>query len=268
MNSNTVSLPLNASEFLEKHEADFIKHRLRYARITIVRVNGTASSRPGDRFLATSDGELIGFTGGGCIRNAVSKVAQSVISSGVSQLAHAIPKAKADEPNTREDIHRFVNHCPSQGELEFFVEPILPKQRVALFGISFQADAISNLLNFSGFQPYGENAEDIEPTESHAGDFAVIATMGRGDRAAIEAALSLQFKAILFIASNKKANFIKEKLQAEWPTDRLDCIQSPAGIEIGAKSPEEIAISVVAQLIKLRSQKTSTRQVTREHQND
>ncbi|MCV6547538.1 MAG: XdhC family protein [Cohaesibacter sp.] len=248
MTSNASFSFLTSRDRFLNIETDFVTSKMPYARVTVVRVEGTAASRVGDRYIATSDGELLGFTGGGCIRSAVKKAAKEVLASGLTKLVHAVPKAKADAPDDGRGTQRVVNHCPSQGELEFFVEPIFPKPAVALYGQSYLAQILKELIAFAGFNPVVQEGEE---TEAYS-PYAVIVTMGQGDLKALQTTLTAGYEHILFVASNKKVQHLKNKLAEEFEPSLIARIISPAGLAIGAQSPEEIAISIVAQLIEHR----------------
>ncbi len=239
---------LTSQDQIAQLEADFVASRTSYVRITVIRVDGTAASRAGDRYLATCEGELLGFTGGGCIRSAVKKAVLEVLESGETKLVHAVPKAKADQPDDGRGVQRVVNHCPSQGELEFFVEPVFAKPAIALFGQSHLAHILKELCVFAGFSPVIQ--EDGEAGK--IGRYALIATMGQGDLNALKGALTAGYERIFFVASDKKANHLMTKLAEDFEPSQIARIISPAGLKIGAQSPEEIAISIVAQLIEHR----------------
>ncbi|KZL05406.1 XdhC and CoxI family protein [Pseudovibrio axinellae] len=250
MNPSSATIALSRPHQVETDESEFAHTQQVYARVTVIRRIGTTSSRVGDRFLVTAAGELRGFSGGGCVRSAIKRVAAKAIETGQSQILHVVPKTKADLP-AEERAERAISNCPSQGEMELFVEPIFPKPCLAIFGDTYVAGSIKPLAEFAGWQIVelqNEPAhEDLPDT-----DFAVVATMGNGDKAALKSCFAKGYKHVLFVASTKKVISLKQSLQSEVPVEAYDSLISPAGLNIGAKTPEEIAISIVAELISLR----------------
>jgi xanthine dehydrogenase accessory factor len=132
--------------------------------------------------------------------------------------------------------------------LEFFVEPVVAKPAIALFGQSHLAHILKELCVFAGFRPVIQEDDEAGKT----GHYALIATMGQGDLKALKAALTAGYERIFFVASDKKASHLKTQLAEEFESSQIARIISPAGLKIGARSPEEIAISIVAQLIEHR----------------
>ena len=237
-----------------------------YARVTIVRVKGASASYPGDRAIVDRRGELIGFTGGGCIRAAIKRFGVAVLESGKPCMIHAVPKDAIADHHAADGIELVSNGCPSGAEVDIFIEPVLPKPSVLVFGASGLAQMIADLAGFAGFSigralAGGETAEGEGQPPSQAGlpGFAVIATRGMGDRQALDAALASPAAHILMVASRKKAEHLTSRALSDGADpERVKAILTPAGLDIGAIGPAEIAVSVVAQLISLRRKGNTT----------
>ena len=236
--------------------ADFEKQRgsnENYARATVVRVVGSSASRPGDKFLILEDGELIGFVGGGCIRTAVKRAGLEALSTGQTKLIQVVPKAVADEMDEIPGKDIALNHCPSEGEVELFIEPIIARAPIHVFGRSQLANAVMELGQFAGF-PVRHIIEPADFSKTETDGYCVIATCGENDFEAFLAALKSRCPHLLLIASRKKAARLIERAQATVPQERIDQLITPAGLKIGAIGTAEIAIAIIAQVILLYRQ--------------
>jgi xanthine dehydrogenase accessory factor len=159
------------------------------------------------------------------------------------------------------------NSCPSQGTMDIFVEPVLPRPEIVVCGSSPVAVAIADLGRKLGFlvtacAPAEDQATfaDVErriegyalPVGHDGKRFIVVSTQSRGDEAALQAALSVEADYVAFVGSRKKADALKRQL-AERGIDRqrIDTLKAPAGLDIGAITPEEIALSILSEIVAL-----------------
>ena len=159
------------------------------------------------------------------------------------------------------------NMCPSQGTMDIFVEPVLPRPQIVICGSSPVAVAIADLAKRTGFavticapaaeqEAFAEADRRIEgyalPVEGGA-RYVVVSTQGRGDEAALHAALSIEADYVAFVGSRKKAQALKAKLAKDRvPAERLARLKAPAGLDLGAITPDEIAVSIVAEIVAVR----------------
>jgi xanthine dehydrogenase accessory factor len=167
--------------------------------------------------------------------------------------------------DVRDGVQFAINACPSQGAMDIFVEPFLPRPHLVIFGASPVACALAELAARMGFfvtaaAPRAEH-EKLGAAQRLVDGFtlpghdskprhAVVATQGSGDLAALAAALESQAGSVAFVGSRRKATVLKAKLAAQGHVAaRVDVIQAPAGLDIGAITPDEIALSIVAALI-------------------
>jgi xanthine dehydrogenase accessory factor len=160
------------------------------------------------------------------------------------------------------------NMCPSQGTVDIFVEPVLPRPQVVICGSSPVAVAIADLARRSGFAltvcaPSAEQAAFTDadrriegfalPVNEAAARYVVVSTQGRGDEAALAAALAAEIDYVAFVGSRKKAEALRAVLAKRGVTaERLAKLKAPAGLDLGAITPEEIAISVLAEIVTVR----------------
>jgi len=160
------------------------------------------------------------------------------------------------------------NMCPSQGTMDIFIEPVLPRPQVVICGSSPVAVAIADLAKRSGFAvtvcaPAAEQAAFAEadqriegfalPVDEAASRYVVVATQGRGDEAALLAALAVDADYVAFVGSRKKAAALKAALAERGvAAERLARLKAPAGLDLGAITPDEIAISILAEIVAVR----------------
>ena len=245
-----------------------------FALATVVRTVAATAAKAGAKAVILPDGTISeGWIGGGCARAAVLKAARDAMADGKSRLVSVQPPDTLDGQGHRageeEGGVRFAkNMCPSQGTMDIFVEPILPRPQVVICGSSPVAVAIADLARRSGFavtvcapaaeqQAFADADRRIEgfalPVEEAASRYVVVSTQGRGDEAALAAALAVDVDYIAFVGSRKKAETLKAALAERGITqERLSRLKAPAGLDLGAITPDEIAISILAEIVAVR----------------
>jgi xanthine dehydrogenase accessory factor len=241
---------------------------------TVVRTVAATAAKAGAKAVILRDGTISeGWIGGGCARAAVLKAARDALADGKSRLVSVQPPDKLEglghKPGEEQGGVRFAqNMCPSQGTMDIFVEPVLPHPQVVICGSSPVAVAIADLARRSGFAvticaPSAEQAAFADadcriegfalPVNEAAARYVVVSTQGRGDEAALAAALAADIDYIAFVGSGKKAEALKAALAERGvAVERLAKLKAPAGLDLGAITPEEIAISVLAEIVAVR----------------
>jgi xanthine dehydrogenase accessory factor len=245
-----------------------------FALATVVRTVAATAAKAGAKAVILPDGTISeGWIGGGCARAAVLKAAKEALVDGQSRLVSVQPPDlladRGVEAGQEQEGVRFAkNMCPSQGTMDIFVEPVLPRPQVVICGSSPVAVAIADLAKRTGFAvtvcaPAAEQAAFAEadrriegyalPVEEGGARYVVVSTQGRGDEAALLAALSVDADYVAFVGSHKKADALKAKLmQAGVAAERLGTLKAPAGLDLGAITPDEIAISIIAEIVAVR----------------
>lgn len=245
-----------------------------FALATVVRTVSVTAAKAGAKAVIRSDGTITeGWIGGGCARGAVLKAAREALADGQSRLVSIQPGDQLSEHQlkpgqTRDGVVYASNHCPSQGTMDVFVEPVLPRPNLLICGASPVAVALADLARRMGFftsicasaaehASFGETDRLIDgyavPADGSGGEYVVVATQGRGDSAALKAALEAPSKYLAFVGSRKKAAALKADLKDTGiPSAQLENIHAPAGLDIGAITPDEIAFSIVAEMIEIR----------------
>lgn len=230
---------------------------------TVVRTIASVSAKPGAKAILTDDGRMAGWIGGGCALGAVKKAARRCIEDGEARLISVMPfdqlKAQGLKPGDKRNGIEFAkNMCPSRGVVDVFIEPVLPRPQVILCGATPVAAAIAELAPRIGLKvEVHAPAEGFDRVaDAPAGAFIVVATQGAGDEAALEAALRSPARYVAFVGSRAKVAALKERLaEKNVPAERLAELRGPAGIPIGAVTPEEIALSILADVVQARRRK-------------
>jgi xanthine dehydrogenase accessory factor len=250
-----------------------------FAIATVVRTVAATAAKAGAKAVILPDGTISeGWIGGGCARAAVVKAAKDAIADGRSRLVSVQPPDALDQQGVTvgqdEGGVRFAkNMCPSQGTMDVFVEPVLPRPQVVVCGSSPVAVAVADLARRSGFAvtacaPLVEQADFAEvdrridgyalPVTEAGARYVVVSTQGRGDEAALMAALAVEADYVAFVGSRKKAEVLRKALAERGVApERLAKLKAPAGLDLGAITPDEIAISILAEIVAMRRRKQS-----------
>jgi xanthine dehydrogenase accessory factor len=221
-----------------------------FALVSVLRVQAPASAKAGDKAVVTADGIVQGWIGGGCAQPAVLKTVRSALADGRARLVRIAP---AEEGTMREldEVLEFGMACHSGGTLELFVDPVLPVARLVVIGDTPLAAALANLAPHVGWTT--EHVADDSAAPIAAGAFIVVATQGRRDLPGLRTALAAQAQQVFFVASARKAAVLKAALiEAGEDAAAVNAIVAPAGQPIGAQTPEEIALSVLAAVVAAR----------------
>ncbi len=238
-----------------------ISEEIPLALATVIQVVSPTSGKPGNKALVSAEGIVEGWIGGGCAQQAVIEAARSALNCGDSSFIRIGPKGEWEPLGGVTD---FTSGCLSGGTLMIFIEPLARQPTLSILGSSPVAHSLSSLAQDLGFS-VTITSPDLDPGEipdtiQHGldfsaidGEYLVIATMGKHDRAALTAALNSDANYIAMIASHKKMAGLKTRLtRAGFDSSSLDRIHAPAGIEIGAVTPAEIALSVLADIVRVR----------------
>lgn len=236
---------------------------------TVVRTDELTAAKAGAKAVIRPDGSIIGWVGGGCTLGAVKKAAAEALKTGKSKLIHIKPAALAEATPPVEGIDVHKSGCPSGGTEEVFIEPILPQPSLIIMGASSAAHALSDLgrrmgfwvtvaaraedlPNFNAADEFVEGFDFTDDTRME-GAFIVVATQGKYDRDALRSAVSSDAAYVAFIGSRRKAEKLKADLLDEnMAAEKLDALHSPAGLDIGAVTPDEIALSILSEIVKVR----------------
>lgn len=220
--------------------AELSQHRAPYVHATVVRAQAPSSARAGDQAVVHVDGSIEGFVGGHCAAGAVRHAALDVLEHNASLLLRILPDGTTHFPETT-GASVVVNPCLSGGALEIFLEPRLPPDVVHIAGATPIADSVAYLADHLGF--------DVTRSDEPAGALASIVSIQGGDEpAAVQAALAAGVQYIGLVASQRRGSLMIEEMQLS-DADRRR-VHTPAGLAIGARTPAEIALSIMAEIVQ------------------
>jgi xanthine dehydrogenase accessory factor len=236
-----------------------------YVIATVVRTEAPSSAKAGDRAVLDEEGILAGWVGGGCAKPAVTRNALDALRDGRTRLI----RISRDIEGLESGIVGYPMTCQSGGTLDIFIEAVMPKPLLVVIGQTVIAQALCALASRAGFDiviaaPGGkrekfpaasdwlEDLDDVAEIERTPAAI-VVATQGSGDARGLESALKSGAGYVGLIASPKKSARLKETLKKRGhDANMVDSIDAPAGIHIGAVTPEEVAVSVLAELVQRR----------------
>lgn len=257
-----------------------------FALATVVRTVSVTAAKAGAKAVIRPDGTIAaGWIGGGCARGAVLKAAREALADGEPRMISVQPEDLLAERGVsageqRDGVRFAKNMCPSQGTMDIFVEPVLPHPSLVILGASPVALSLSAQARALGFHvtiaaPVADfsDAPDADMkndgfdlgTLPDAKRFVVVSTQGKGDEAALKSAVTIKAAYHAFVGSRRKMTALRDKLVREGVSPAvIDRIKAPAGLDLGAITPEEIAMSILAEITveRRRGQRTSTQSAT------
>jgi xanthine dehydrogenase accessory factor len=216
---------------------------------TVVRAQRPTSVRSGDTALVLGDGTIEGFVGGACAEQSVRLHALRALETGEGLLLRILPGD--DEGPAAEGAVTVSNPCLSGGSLEIFLEPMLPSPRVLVVGDTPIAHALARMGAELDLDMAVVPGAAVEP---EADDLAlVVAAHGRDELLALRRALDAGLPYVGLVASRVRGSAVVAELHdAGLPEERLAKLETPAGLDIGARTSEEIALSILARIVAVR----------------
>lgn len=244
-----------------------------YALATVVRSERPTSGKPGNMALVSADGVMHGWIGGSCTRSEVIRHALETLNEGEPRLL-----AFGSSPGRPDDLVPVPMSCSSGGKVEVHVNPVLPAPVLIVAGSSPVALALVRLGGAMGYTtvaevpadgaPDGTLAEvadevvdDLAETAARYAErprgwklYGVVATMGRRDERSLAELAAAAPDYLGVIASPTRMEEVRRVLAAQGlDADRIARMRGPAGLDIGAESPEEIAVSILAEIVQLEA---------------
>jgi xanthine dehydrogenase accessory factor len=240
---------------------------------TVVRVEHPTSVKPGNAALVRDDGAIDGFVGGVCAQHSVRLYSLRAIETGEPVLLRILPDAgsgsgsgddgDSDDGPVAEDPSRTVevsdvegtvtvsNPCLSGGAIEVFLEPVLPAPRVLLAGDSPIVSALRRIGPELGLSLVSASDGGVVPTQGDLG--LVVAAHGRDELGVLRAGLEAGLPYVGLVASRKRGAAVLDQLREAGVSDELlALLETPAGLDIGARSAAEIALSILARIVEVR----------------
>ena len=233
-----------------------------FAIATVIDTVAPTSAKPMAKAIITVDGKLEGWIGGGCSQDIIIEESLKCINTGKSVLIRLSPNELNDE--THSFKKNFLMACESEGTLEFHLEPILPMKKMLIYGTTPSAETLANmgkLLNYD-IVVMGKNVDKLSLLDGintlnefesiDGASYAIVATQGKGDVRSIRLAIASNPDYLALIASKRKGDKLMNRLLKKgMDNNNLKKIKYPAGQDIGAVTPQEIATSIMAEIIQV-----------------
>jgi xanthine dehydrogenase accessory factor len=250
-------------------QADHLRHAGEpFALATVVHVARPASARPGSKALVRADGTISGWVGGSCTQPAVAREALLALADGQPRLL-CLVGAGAREPQPGEGLVVQPMTCHSGGTIEVYIEPFVARPQLLVIGQSVVAIALAQLgalLRFDVVALDPDASAEHFPTASTllrdladlppllaARTYVVVATHGAYDEEALQLALGSDAAYVALVASRRRAEAVADFLRGGGMTEeRIARLRAPAGLDLGAAEPAEIALSIMAEIVQIR----------------
>jgi xanthine dehydrogenase accessory factor len=233
---------------------------------TVVAYKSPQSAKPGSKAIIKPDGSISGWIGGGCVQPIVVREAQKAMSTGKPKLVSISPEATHGD---WKGVEAYMMTCQGGGSLEIYLEPVLPKPDLLIVGNSPVAQILAGLGRMLDFkvcvadpeakqEQFPDAAVVFNDLESLRGridsrSYVVVATMGNGDEEGLEAVVGTKPQYLGLVASKEKAKSLFQYIRDKGtPAEDIARIKCPAGLELGGETLPEIALSVMAEITRLR----------------
>jgi xanthine dehydrogenase accessory factor len=218
---------------------------------TVVAYKSPQSAKPGSKAIITADGSSTGWVGGGCVQPIVLREARRALQTGQPKLLTISP----DDP--RDDwkgVESFRMTCEGGGSLEIYLEPFLPKPQLLIIGNSPVAETLTQLGALLDFKVVVADTDFSSVKDQiNESSYVVVATMGNRDEEGLLAVIGTRPKYLGLVAGRKKSEALFEYVRTTGASDEdIAVITCPAGVEIGSETLPEIALSVAAQMTRVR----------------
>lgn len=232
---------------------------------TVLRTADATSAKAGAKAAVTRQGDILGHLGGACVQRAVRAAAAEALAEGAPRMIRVKPSDKVVAMTDPDGVQTYKSGCPSGGTVDLLIEPYQHAPRLVIFGDSPIAEALAAHAALTGLRVFVSGAfeaanttrfdpDKIETLGVEQRDFVVVASQGKGDGVALKAALDTPARRVSMVASRRKAEVLSGKLiDAGMDPDRAARLKSPAGLDIHAIDPHEIALSILAEIVLWRN---------------
>jgi xanthine dehydrogenase accessory factor len=221
--------------------------RVPFVHARVVRAQRPTSAKPGDEAIVFADGTMEGFVGGTCAESTVRAQSLRLLDSGEPLLLRISPEPVEGSEAVAEGALTVHNPCLSGGTIEIFLEPVVPAPLVLVHGDSPIARALTSVGDLLGYHVTAWDESALRSTTVAA---VVIASHGRDEEPVVSAALSAEVPYIGLVASRKRGEAVLAGLPAI--AAGAGRVHTPAGLDIGARTPEEVAVSILAEIVAER----------------
>jgi xanthine dehydrogenase accessory factor len=243
---------------------EYIKKNENFVIATVVRRDAPSSGKVGDKAIIDKRGKLYGWVGGGCVKGILMKEAEEALRKSESKLVRI---GKTLEKTNQNGVAEYKMTCQSEGNIEIFLEPIASKPHLVIVGKTEIAKSLSKLASSIGYKITGVSKDsdlktypkvdelitdlDLTSVKTNSQTKIIICTQGDGDESILDQVLRKEASFIGFVSSKKKMQSLKYYLNQLGHSDEsIKRIHAPVGIDISAKQPDEVAISILAEIIQ------------------
>jgi xanthine dehydrogenase accessory factor len=240
---------------VEARAAELRRDRVPFVHARVVRAERPTSAKPGDEAVVLPDGTIEGFVGGACAESTVRAQGLSLLDSGESLLLRISALGDAGAPEL-EGTLTVVNPCLSGGTLEIFLEPVVPAPTIAVHGESPIAAALAALAERVGFEVVEGAGDPVGGDASAQPAAVVVASHGRDEEPVLEAAVRAGVPYVGLVASRKRGEAVVAALALD--DAQRASVHTPAGLDIGARTPREVALSILAEIVARRPRPSGT----------
>jgi xanthine dehydrogenase accessory factor len=214
-----------------------------FVHALVVRAQDPTSAHAGDTAIILDDGSIEGFVGGQCAESSVRAAALDTLRDGRSLLLRVLPDGEAGFPDSPGALV-VVNPCHSGGAVEIFLKPMIPSPVLRLVGSTPISEAVATLAEFLDFT--------VERAPGDGGwaqaTAVVVASLGKAEEPSIRAALDAGVGYVGLVASRRRGSMLLDEMQLS--TEERTRIHTPAGIDIGARTAREIALSIMGEVVR------------------
>jgi xanthine dehydrogenase accessory factor len=237
---------------VEARAVELRRDRVPFVHARVVRAERPTSAKAGDEAVVLPDGTIEGFVGGACAESTVRAQGLSLLDSGESLLLRISASGGAADPGQSEPEGTLtvVNPCLSGGTLEIFLEPVIPAPTIAVHGESPIAAALAALAERVGFEVLEGTGDAVGGEVGATPAAVVVASHGRNEEPLLEAAVRAGVPYVGLVASRKRGEAVVAALDLD--DARRASVHTPAGLDIGARTPREVALSILAEIVARR----------------
>lgn len=225
---------------------------------TVVWCERPTSAKPGAQALIAADGQMTGWIGGSCTQPIVVREAKRILRQGGEPFLLRLGTSIQANAQAQPGVLSFPMTCASGGALDIYMEPHLPLPQLLLLGDSPIIAALQQLAPVLDFNVTSLDDTNVSTATIDERTFIVIATHGQYDEHILEQVLSSSAAYIGLVSSQRRAAACRDYLRASGMSEQhIARLKAPAGLDIGASNPAEIAASILAELVHIRRQTTS-----------
>jgi len=234
------------SDAVAERAAALRAQRVPFVHARVVLAERPTSAKPGAEAVVFADGTIEGFVGGTCAESTVRAQSLALLDSGEPLLLRICPEPEAPQPG-RLTVH---NPCLSGGTLEIFLQPVIPAPLLVVVGETPIAAALAELAAALGYHVERRDPGDGADVVPEAAAAVVVASHGRDEEPVLTAALRAGTPYVGLVASHKRGEAVLLSLDVDAAARTR--VHTPAGLDIGARTPEEVALSILAEVVSER----------------